>query len=153
MLYVGRGVANLEVCDDAWVRARYGVPAAGYADFAALRGDPSDGLPGVPGIGEKTAARLIDGHGGLAAVLAALDDPAAGFAPGVRAKLAAARDYLAVAPKVVAVARDAPLAALDTALPAAPADPDALLELAERHNVAGPVRRLVDALTAVADQD
>jgi len=151
MLYIGRGVANLEVCDDAWVRAKYGVPASGYADFAALRGDPSDGLPGVPGIGEKTAARLIDGHGNLAGMLAALDDPAAGFAPGVRAKLDAARDYLAVAPKVVAVARDVPLPGVETALPTdGPADPDTLLELAERHNVAGPVRRLVDALTAVA---
>jgi 5'-3' exonuclease len=151
MLYVGKGVANLEVCDDAWVRGKYGVPAAGYADFAALRGDPSDGLPGVPGIGEKTAARLIAGHGSLAAVLEALDDPAAGFAPGVRAKLAAARDYLAVAPKVVAVARDVPLAGVRTDLPAdGPADPDTLLALAERHNVAGPVRRLVDAVAEAA---
>ena len=62
-----------------------------YADFAALRGDPSDGLPGVPGVGEKTAARLIARYGGLDAILAALDDPDAGFAPGLRGKLAAAR--------------------------------------------------------------
>ena len=63
LLYVGRGVANLEVCDNAYVDRRYGVPAAGYADFAALRGDPSDGLPGVSGVGEKTAARLIARYG------------------------------------------------------------------------------------------
>lgn len=147
LLYVGRGVANLDVCDDAWVKAKYGVSAGAYADFAALRGDPSDGLPGVPGVGEKTAARLIASHGSLAAVISSLDDPAAGFAPGLRAKLAAASDYLAVAPKVVEVARDVPLTALDTALPAhGPVDADALLELAERHNLAGSVRRLVDAL-------
>ncbi len=152
MLYVGRGVANLDVCDDAWVLAKYGIPASGYADFAALRGDPSDGLPGVPGIGEKTAARLIAGHGSLAAVLAAADDPASNFAPGVRAKLAAAHAYLEVAPKVVAVARDAPVGAIGTALPrSGPVDPDRLLELAERHNVAGPVRQLVDAITAASE--
>nr|MDT0657589.1 5'-3' exonuclease [Micromonospora sp. DSM 115978] len=146
LLYVGRGVAKLEDCDDAAVRAKYGVPAAGYADFAALRGDPSDGLPGVAGVGDKTAARLVDRYGDLAGILAALDDPAAGFAPGLRGKLAAARDYLAVAPTVVRVARDVPLPPLRTVLPTAPVDPDGLLALAEKWNLAGPCRRLVDAL-------
>jgi 5'-3' exonuclease len=148
LLYVGRGVAKLEDCDDAAVRARYGVPADRYADFAALRGDPSDGLPGVPGVGEKTAARLIERYGDLGGILAALDDPGSGFAPGLRAKLGAARDYLAVAPKVVRVARDVPLPALPTALPPAPAEPDRLLELAERWNLANSCRRLTDALAA-----
>ncbi|WP_431911672.1 5'-3' exonuclease [Micromonospora carbonacea] len=146
LLYVGRGVAKLEDCDDAAVRARYGVPADRYADFAALRGDPSDGLPGVPGVGEKTAARLVDRYGGVAGILAALDDPDAGFAPGLRARLDAARGYLAVAPTVVRVALDVPLPELPTALPQAPADPDRLLALAERWNLAGSCRRLVDAL-------
>jgi 5'-3' exonuclease len=148
LLYVGRGVAKLEDCDDVAVRTRYGVPANRYADFAALRGDPSDGLPGVPGVGEKTAARLIDRYDGLPGILAALDDQAAGFAPGLRTKLEAARDYLAVAPKVVRVATDVPLPELATALPTAPADPDRLLELAQRWNLAGSCRRLVDALAA-----
>ncbi|MER5705866.1 5'-3' exonuclease [Micromonospora sp. NPDC002296] len=148
LLYVGRGVAKLDDCDDAAVRARYGVPADRYADFAALRGDPSDGLPGVPGVGEKTAARLIDRYGDLDGIVAALDDPGSGFAPGLRAKLDAARDYLAVAPKVVRVALDVPLPELPTALPPSPVAPDRLLELAERWNLAGSCRRLVDALAA-----
>ncbi|HLL68713.1 MAG TPA: 5'-3' exonuclease [Micromonosporaceae bacterium] len=151
VLYTGRGVAKLEVLDDAAVRARYGVAAAGYADYAALRGDPSDGLPGVAGVGEKTAARLVDRYGGLDAILEALDDPAAAFAPGVRAKLLAGRDYLGVARPVVAVARDVPLPALSTALPAGPVDPDRLLDLAEQWNVAGSARRLVDAMAAAGD--
>jgi len=146
LLYCGRGVAKLEVCDDAAVRARYGVPAAGYADFAALRGDPSDGLPGVAGVGEKTAARLIARYGSLDAIVAALDDRNAGFAPGLRTKLAAAGDYLAKAPDVVRVARDVAMPPLEPRLPRAPADPDRLLALAERWNIAGPCRRLVDAL-------
>ncbi|MFJ8689365.1 5'-3' exonuclease [Micromonospora wenchangensis] len=148
LLYIGRGVAKLDDCDDAAVRARYGVPADRYADFAALRGDPSDGLPGVPGVGEKTAARLIDRYGGLPGILAALDDPGSGFAPGLRAKLDGSRDYLAVAPKVVRVATDVPLPTLPTTLPTAPADPDRLLELAQRWNLASSCRRLVDALAA-----
>jgi 5'-3' exonuclease len=145
VLYCGRGVAKLEVFDDATVRARYGVPAAAYADFAALRGDPSDGLPGVSGVGDKTAARLVARYGSLDAIVAALADPAAGFAPGLRGKLDAARDYLEVAPEVVRVARDVPLPALDAALPGAPADPKRLLDLAQTWGVAGAVRRLVDA--------
>ncbi|MER7417006.1 5'-3' exonuclease [Micromonospora peucetia] len=146
LLYVGRGVAKLDDCDDAAVRARYGVPADRYADFAALRGDPSDGLPGVAGVGEKTAARLVERYGDIAGILAALDEPDSGFAPGLRTKLVAARDYLAVAPKVVRVALDVPLPELATELPTAPADPDRLLELAGEWNLAGSARRLVDAL-------
>jgi 5'-3' exonuclease len=148
LLYCGRGVAKLEDFDAAAVQARYGVRPHAYADFAALRGDPSDGLPGVPGVGEKTAARLVARYGSLDGVLAAMDDPAAGFAPGLRGKLAAARDYLAVAPTVVRVATDVPLPELDPALPATPADPDLLLALAEKWNLAGACRRLVDAMSA-----
>jgi 5'-3' exonuclease len=147
LLYCGRGVAKLEVYEDATVQEKYGVPAAGYADLAALRGDPSDGLPGVPGIGAKTAARLVTRYGDLAGIRAALDDPQAGFAPGLRTTLVGAASYLDVAPAVVRVARDVPLPELDGSLPRPPADPDRLLELASTWNLAGATRRLVDALT------
>jgi 5'-3' exonuclease len=150
VLYCGRGVANLEVLDDAAIQAKYGVPAASYADFAALRGDPSDGLPGVPGVGEKTAARLVARYGSLDAIVAALADPDAGFAPGLRGKLVAAADYLAVAPTVVRVARDVAVPPLDTTLPGVPREPELLMELAQAWNVAGAVRRLVDAITGAA---
>ncbi|MEV4410504.1 5'-3' exonuclease [Catellatospora sp. NPDC049609] len=150
LLYVGRGVAKLEDCDEAAVLAKYGVPANGYADFAALRGDPSDGLPGVAGVGEKTAARLVERYGNLDAIVAAVADPGSDFAPGVRAKLAAASDYLAVAPKVVRVATDLALPEHDLTLPREPRDPDRLLTLAEQWNLASPCKRLVDALAANA---
>jgi 5'-3' exonuclease len=146
LLYCGRGVAKLEDSDNAAVEAKYGVPARWYADFAAMRGDPSDGLPGVPGVGEKTAARLITRYGGVEQILAALDDKDAGFAPGLRTKLDAARTYLAAALPVCKVALDVRLPDFDPALPAAPKDPEALLALAERWNLAGSARRLVDAL-------
>jgi 5'-3' exonuclease len=146
LLYCGRGVAKLEDADDALVQQKYGVPARWYADFAAMRGDPSDGLPGVPGVGEKTAARLITRYGGIEQILAALDDPAAGFAPGLKTKLHASRDYLARALPVCRVALDVKLPPFDPALPASPAEPDRLIALAERWNLAGSARRLVDAL-------
>ncbi len=136
--------------DDAQIQSRYGVSAAAYADFAAMRGDPRDGLPGVPGVGEKTAAPVVARHGSLDAILAALDDPTAGFAPGLRAKLSAAAAYLAVAPTVVQVARDVPIPPLDTALPTAPRDPELVAALAQRWNLGGAVRRLTDALATAA---
>jgi 5'-3' exonuclease len=146
LLYCGRGVAKLEVFDEAAVQARYGVPAGAYVDFAVLRGDPSDGLPGVPGVGDKTAARLVSRYGDLSGMVAAMADPEAGFAPGLRGRLQAASDYLAVAPQVVRVARDVPLPPFEASAPRAPADPERLLALAQRWNLAGSCERLVNAL-------
>lgn len=128
-----------EVLDDAAVCSRYGLPsAAAYADFALLRGDPSDGLPGVPGIGEKTAAALIARFGTVEAMLASAD-PALG-------KVHAARAYCEAAGPVVRVATDISFPGLRTALPAAPANPETLLELADRWGLHSPVERLLAAL-------
>ncbi|MQA06356.1 MAG: flap endonuclease [Streptosporangiales bacterium] len=144
VLYIGRGVLKLQVVDDEWLRQKYDVSGATYADFACLRGDPSDGLPGVSGVGERTAADLIRKYGDLAAMLAAAD---AGSLPkGTATKLAAARDYLAVAPQVVQVATDAPVPDHDPALPAEPADPQRLVKLGERWGLDSPLNRVLTAL-------
>jgi 5'-3' exonuclease len=147
VLYVGRGVRNLQVMGESEVAEKYGVPGRGYADFAVLRGDPSDGLPGVKGVGEKSAAALVSKFGSLDAMVAALEsDSDAGFPSGARTKLAAARDYLAAAPAVARVRTDAPLPKYDATLSADPADPAVLVELGERWNLDGPLNRLLDAL-------
>ncbi|GAB3146760.1 5'-3' exonuclease [Microbispora hainanensis] len=147
-LYTVRGIRNLQIIDEAFVRAKYGIPGRAYADFATLRGDPSDGLPGVAGIGEKTAAALITRFGSLSALLAALDDGSAdGFPAGARNKLAAARDYLEVAPAVVRVAHDAPVPDVDITLPAAPRDPERLVALSEKYGLDSPLNRLLATLT------
>jgi 5'-3' exonuclease len=148
VLYVGRGVRNLEIIDQARLEQRYGVrDGDGYADLAVLRGDPSDGLPGVAGIGEKTAAALLNRLGGLPALLAAAQDPASDLSGGVRAKLAAARDYLAVAPAVVRVVRDLPLPGAVGELPRTPVDPQAVVDLAARWGLDSPLARLVGVLS------
>ncbi|MGW7415481.1 5'-3' exonuclease [Streptomyces sp. NPDC054863] len=146
ILYPLKGVGTLQVTDEAWLRERYGVDGPGYVDLALLRGDPSDGLPGVPGIGEKTAAKLLDAYGNLAGIMAAVDDPAAKLTPSQRKKLDEARPYLAVAPKVVRVAGDVPLPPFDPALPSAPHDPAALEALAERWGLGGSLQRLLSVL-------
>ncbi|MBO3752342.1 5'-3' exonuclease [Streptosporangiaceae bacterium NEAU-GS5] len=147
VLYTVRGIRNLTTVDEAFVREKYGIPGTKYADFATLRGDPSDGLPGVAGVGEKSAAALITKFGSLGAMLEALDSGSAeGFPAGARAKLAAARDYLAVAPAVVEVASDAPIPDLDRALPVKPRDPEALVRLADRYGLDAPLNRLLSVL-------
>jgi 5'-3' exonuclease len=142
-------MGTLQSTDDTLLREKYGVDGSRYADMAVLRGDPSDGLPGVAGIGEKTAARLLAAHGSLAAVLAAADDPGSALTPTQRKRLHEGRDYLAVAPRVVRVADDAPLPDIDAALPREPHDPMTLEELSARWGLGSSLQRL---LTALADR-
>ncbi len=123
VIYTARGLTKLDVVDEAAVEARYGIPGRAYADFAVLRGDPSDGLPGVPGVGDKTAAALIRSFGTIAAITTALDMGHGGFPKSSRPKLAAARDYLTAALPVVRVATDAPVPPADGRLPAVPGRP------------------------------
>jgi 5'-3' exonuclease len=147
IVYIARGVGKAEIIDEAAVERKYGIPGRSYADFAVLRGDPSDGLPGVAGVGDKTAAALITRFGSLQAILAALDAGSDdGFPAGSLTKLRLARDYLAVAPEVVATRHDVPVGDLDAALPRVVRDPAALLALVERYGVASPVSRLLGVL-------
>jgi 5'-3' exonuclease len=149
VLYTARGVGKHEQVTNEVIRSKYGIDGRQYADFAALRGDPSDGLPGVAGVGEKTAETLLRRFGDLAGIVAAASDPASDLAPGPRRKIKDAAEYLLVAPKVVGVARDLDLGAPDLALPPTPARPDRLVELSGEWGLGGSVTRLVDALTRV----
>jgi 5'-3' exonuclease len=146
VLYPVKGVGTLTFFDGAALREKYGVDGSGYADLALLRGDPSDGLPGVPGIGEKTAAKLLDTFGSLAGILAAVNDPMSTLTPTQRKRLAEAQPYIAVASEVVRVADDVALPEFHAALPAEPKDPRALDELAERWGLGGSLRRLLSTL-------
>ena len=147
VLYTARGVGRAEVVDDEWLEAKYGVIGRQYADFATLRGDASDGLPGVRGIGEKTAALLLRQYGDLAGIAAAAADPASSMKPAARRAIAAGGDYLAVAPRVVAVRRD-----LALAIPAAQPDPGLLAELGGRYRIDGPIQRAAEALAGLPGQ-
>lgn len=150
VIYTARGMKNLEVVTDAVVVGKYRVLPVQYADFATLRGDASDGLPGVAGIGEKTAASLLATYGTLDELLAAARDPDSMLSAQVRAKLSASADYLAAAPAVVNVVRDLALPTLEEAgamLRPVTGDSRTELErLATAWNLGGSVKRLLDAL-------
>lgn len=150
VIYTARGMKNLELITEVVVVGKYHVLPQQYADYATLRGDASDGLPGVAGIGEKTAASLLLRYGTLDGLLTAARDAGSGLSSPVRSKLAAAADYLTVAPAVVKVVRDLELPTLEEAgaqLHSAAGDSRAELErLAIEWNLGGSVRRLLDAL-------
>lgn len=155
VLYLGRGLAKAITYGPDEVAETYGVPVdrAGpaYAELALLRGDPSDGLPGVAGIGEKTAATLLAQHGSLDAILAAADDPKSKLSKAHRAKLVGASDYIAKAAPVVKVATECAVTMsteTDT-LPLAAADPGKVAELAQRYGVSSAVGRLQKALDSL----
>jgi 5'-3' exonuclease len=147
IIYTMRGLTNMDVIDEAAVTAKYDIPGRAYADFAALRGDPSDGLPGVPGVGEKTAAALIRTFGSIDGIATALDAGHGGFPRGSRDKLEKAREYLDVALSVVKVADDAPVPEVDGTLPAVPADAARLKELGERWGLGSSLSRFVTAVS------
>lgn len=144
VLYPRRGVRELDVVDESYIEHKYGIPGRAYSDFAVLRGDPSDGLPGVRGIGEKLAGRLISRYGSLEGVTAAA---AAGEPGPALAKVRRELDYVDRAARVVAIPTDLPIGDVDLERPRV--EPDAAVyELARRHGLEGAVRRLGAALRA-----
>jgi 5'-3' exonuclease len=144
VLYPVRGVSELARVDEAEVARRYGIPGRAYADYAVLRGDPSDGLPGVKGIGEKTAASLLSSHGSLDAVVAAARaEPGAGALSRVAGQL----DYVERARRVVAIPRDLPLPDLDLTRPRSV--PPEVLDAADDFALRPALSRLAAALSGL----
>jgi len=158
VLYLGRGLAKAIKWGPDEVADTYGVPVAragpAYAELALLRGDPSDGLPGVPGVGEKTAATLLAQHGSLEGILAAAHDPKSKMSKAYRTKLLAATDYIEKAGPVVRVASDAELdwSTPSDALPLAAEHPRKVAKLAEQYGVTSSIGRLQKALDDLPDR-
>ena len=90
VVYTRRGISDTVLADEAWIEDRYGISPSQYVEYAALRGDTSDNLPGVPGVGEKTASRLVADHGTLDSIYMALDE----LTPRLRENLAAHREQV-----------------------------------------------------------
>lgn len=145
LLFTRRGVSDLDELDEAAVEAKYGIPPSRYADFAILRGDPSDELPGVPGVGEKTARALMQAYPSVEAILeeaggTATRKPLKG-SPGLKARLVGATDYIAAMRDIVPIRTD-----LELKVQRGAADDRAIHALASRHRLKGPVGRLIEAI-------
>ena len=154
ILYTARGgVRDPDVVTQEFLQSKYSVATGqAYADMATLRGDTSDGLPGVAGIGEKTAATLINRYGDLASLRRALAKGDPQIKGAQRTRLEAASDYLDVAPTVVQVALNAPVPDFDASLPREVADLSLLSSLASGYGLTSPIIRVLSAL-GLGDSD
>jgi 5'-3' exonuclease len=146
LLFTLRGVSELGEYDEAGVLAKYGIPASRYADFAILRGDPSDNLPGVRGVGEKTARALVAAYDSLDDLLAdaAQPDPRPGplkGKPALKARILESAEYVDAMRRLVPVNAVAPLSVWS-----GERDDEALRTLADEVGLKGPVQRLHAAL-------
>jgi 5'-3' exonuclease len=147
VVYTARGMSRLEVITSEVIVSKYGITPAQYADFAVLRGDASDGLPGVAGIGEKTAAALLREYGSVAGIIAAAGDRSQALSSSIRAKVAAAAGYLAVAPTVVEVVHDLDLGGFDARIrPLSKERRESFERLATEWGLGGAAARVLQAL-------
>ncbi len=105
VLYNKRGVSDYALYDEAGIAERTGVPPERYVEYAALRGDPSDNLPGVPGVGEKTAAKLIMTYGGLDGIFEHVEEQT----PKLRANLAEHESQVRANAELMRLVRDVEL--------------------------------------------
>lgn len=143
VIWVGQGVAKHVIADAAWLQAKYGVLPERYVDFSVLRGDPSDGLPGVKGVGEKSAARLTASFSSLEDLVRGALEGTPGITTSLRGSIAESAEYILKAEAVVSVVRDLPVD-MPPRLPLVP-DTEKVAALADRLGLAGPINRLVAA--------
>lgn len=147
VLYTARGMSRLEIVTDEVVRSKYGIEPGQYVDFAVMRGDASDGLPGVAGIGEKTAANLLREYGDLDGIRAAAADRAVAMSAALRLKMTDAAGYIEVARKVVEVVPDLTFPTFDARIRPLTADRRAAMtRLSEEWGLGGSATRVQEAL-------
>jgi DNA polymerase-1 len=144
VLYNRRGVSDYALYDEAGIADKTGVTPTLYPQYAALRGDPSDNLPGVPGVGEKTAAKLINSYGGLDGIFENVDQQT----PKLRASLAEHEAAVRHNHELMVLRRDAPIEVDFTDLGVAPDEPEVsrLFDFLEFRSLRA---RLDEALAAV----
>jgi len=146
VVYLAKGVSAHDLVDLKYVADKYQIPGERYALFAMFRGDPSDGLPGVRGIGEKGAALIANNFASVEAALAGAHAAHESLSPTLAKKMIDGADYLKIAPTVVQVARNVPLPKVDLSMPTAPADLSAIYQCKERYGLGASVDRLISAL-------
>jgi len=146
VVYLAKGISAHDLVDSAWVANKYGIPGDRYALFAMFRGDASDGLPGVKGIGEKGAAVICNHFASVDEVIQGAMDSHVALTPNLVKKILEGRDYLKIAPTLVQCARDVSLPHVDLELPKKPADLSSIYALQKQYGLGASIDRMIAAL-------
>jgi 5'-3' exonuclease len=144
--YLAKGISAHDLVDLNFISQKYSIPGDRYAMFATFRGDASDGLPGVKGIGEKGAALISTHFESIADAIVAAQNGDERLPAALARKIVAGMDYLAIAPTVVNCARDVPLPEIELDMPKAPADFSKIYQIKEKYSLGASVDRLISAL-------
>ncbi len=146
VVYLAKGISNHDHVDLKWISDKYEIPGDRYALFAMIRGDASDGLPGIRGIGEKGAAIIAKNFETLPEVMAAAKKDDERLTPNLRKKLLESAEYAKIAPKLVFCALDVPLPKMDLSLPKKPDNLDEIYQYQKDYGLGASVDRLIAAL-------
>ncbi len=146
VVYLAKGITNHDHVDIKWIANKYDIPGERYALFAMIRGDVSDGLPGIRGIGEKGAAIIAKQFTTLPEVMAAAKKDDERLTPNARKKLLESAEYAKIAPKLVHCALDVPLPKLDLRIPKRPDNLDEIYQYQKDYGLGASVDRLISAL-------
>jgi len=146
IIYLAKGISNHDLVDRKWITNRYEIPGDRYALFAMIRGDTSDGLPGIRGIGEKGAALIANNFSSIEEAFAAAQSNDERLPIGLRKKLIDGADYVAIAPKLVHCALDVPIPTMSIAMPKRPASLDQVYQYKEDYGLGASIDRMIAAL-------
>ena len=146
VIYLAKGISQHDLVNRDWVSKRYDIPGDRYGLFATFRGDASDGLPGVKGIGEKGAALIARHFENAEAAISAAKNGDERLSQSLRKKIIEGQDYLAFAPKLVSCATDVPLPKIKLNIPERPKSLENITKLKDDFNLGASVDRLISAL-------
>ncbi len=146
VVYLARGIANHDLVDKKWISTKYEIPGERYALFAMIRGDASDGLPGIKGIGEKGAGLIANSFSSMQEVIQAAQGEDERLTPALRKKLLADIEYARIAERLVHCALDVPIPKVELKIPKTQPDLSRVYQLKEEHNLGASIDRFISAI-------
>ena len=146
VVYLAKGIANHDLVDLNWIEQKYEIPGDRYGLFAMIRGDASDGLPGIKGIGEKGAASIAKQFTNLHEVMKAASNDDERLTANIRKKLLENAEYARIAPKLVGCATDVSIPEMKIDLPNKPLDTQKIQDIKEEFGLGTSVDRIMNAL-------
>jgi len=146
VVYLAKGISNHDLVDLNWIEKKYEIPGDRYSLFAMIRGDSSDGLPGIRGIGEKGAATIANLFKSLPEVMTAAQSDDDRLTPNLRKKLLESADYALIAPKLVGCALDVAIPEMTIDLPTKPASLEKIMALKDEFGLGASIDRIISAL-------